>query len=146
MPNGYSLPFDERDMSDKRFFQFENRDMQTALAAELRLRQVPHRLDEGGCVHYARQDEETFGEAACAVRDGFAARWHVCTWEEAPDTQRFHESLVARQIPFVVERTDWAIWFLLREEDRSACEAASDRLWSDALNAECQTHFAPSCA
>ena len=113
--------------STKRWFRFEDDNLQATLIATLDQAAIKHRRGRDGSIVFDKAQEAAVMEAICSVRDA-QFPWYLLQWKDAREAERYAKILTAAGLPFHVERNHAGLWFSVRREDRDQHTELFDKI------------------
>ena len=113
--------------SAKRWFRFEDDNLQATLIATLDQAAIKHHLGRDGSIVFDEAQQAAVMEAISSVRDT-QFPWYLLQWKDAREAERYAKILRAAGLPFNVERNQAGLWFSVRREDRDQHTELFDKI------------------
>lgn len=110
----------------ERYFRFEDDSLQLALIDELDRAGVPYTLRPDRVVVFTIAGQVEIMSAILRIRDA-QFPWYLLMWKEEAEAVEYRDAFKSAGLPFIVERHENGVSFLVRREDRSK----HDEIWSN---------------
>jgi hypothetical protein len=113
-------------MKNERYFRFEDESLQQALVDELDRAGLTYTRGADRTVAFTIAGQDEIMNAILRIRDA-QFPWYLLMWKKEAEAVEYRDAFKSAGLPFIVERHENGVSFLVRREDRSK----HDEIWSN---------------